>query len=395
MKRIVSIFKALMISSIRSPSVIFWNIFFPVILLLILASIFTNIGKGVSVKIAFVNESTTFKNTNMDFASYISDAFKSMSVATDGKTPILTLEAGSTQQFLNESLEKLKYGKINAIVVIPPLFNTQVYTTLLQQKSGLSLFSKPQVEIYTLQNDQTSNVAFTILSSVLEAFNSEFLKNSGNNSDFVSPVIEYISKSGQNFSYVDFVVPGILIMAVMTVSLFGITDDLLVQREKKVLRKLFVAPLNKSEYFFAMIFSNIIIEVIQIGIIIAIGFWLGATLNFNGWSIFYVIFTIVTTLPLGFFIASFAKSADSGNAMANIFNFLFMFLGGLFFPITGVPFAVKAIAYALPTTYLGNGLRSAMGVMSSPTPAYLNVIVPAAWAIVMGIYSVKTFKWEA
>lgn len=384
-----------MISSIRSPSVIFWNIFFPVILLLILVSIFTNIGKDVSVKVALINETTTFQNTNMDFASYISDAFKSLSVATDGKTPILTLEASSTQRFLNESLEKLKNGKINAVIVIPQLFNTQVYVALAQQRSGFKLFSKPQVEIYTLQNSQTSDVAFTILSSVLESFNSEFLKNSGNNSDFVSPVTKYISKSGQNFSYVDFIVPGILIMAVMTVSLFGITDDLLVQREKKVLRKLFVAPLNKSEYFFAMILSNIVIEIIQIGIIIAIGFWIGATLNFNGWSIFYVIFTIVTTLPLGFFIASFAKSADSGNAMANIFNFLFMFLGGLFFPITGVPFAIKAISYVLPTTYLGNGLRSAMGIMSSPTPAYLNILIPLVWAVVMSIYSVKTFKWEA
>ncbi len=395
MKRVFSIFKALMISSIRSPSVIFWNIFFPVILLLILASIFTNVGKEVSVKIALVNEANTFQNTNMDFASYISDAFKSLSVATDGKTPILTLEASSTQQFLNESLEKLKNGKINAVVVIPPLFNTQLYTALLGQKSGLNLFHKPQVEIYTLQNSQSSDVAFTILSSVLESFNSMISKNSGNSSDSVSPVIQYVSKNGESFSYVDFMVPGILIMAVMTVSLFGITDDLLVQREKKVLRKLFVAPLNKSEYFSAMILSNLIIEIIQIIIIMMIGFLLGANLNFNGWSIFYVIFTIATTLPFGFFIASFAKSADSGNAMANIFNFLFMFLGGLFFPITSVPFAVKVIAYALPTTYLGNGMRSAMGIMSSPTPSYLNVIVPLAWAIAMGIYSVKTFKWEA
>jgi len=394
-RRILSVFKALVISSMRSPVVIFWNIFFPVILLLILASIFSNVGKDVSVKVAFVNESTTFKNTNMDFANYISDAFKSMSVATDGKTPILTLEASTTRNFLNNSLERLKFGKINAVVVIPPLFNTQVYASLAQQSSNFKLFSKPKVQIYTLENSQTSNVAFTILSSVIESFNSEFLKKSGNYGDFVSPVMKYVSKNGQNFSYTNFLVPGIIVMALMTVSLFGITDDLLVQREKKVLRKLFVAPLSKVEYFWSMILSNITIEILQVAIIVAIGFWLGATLNFNIWSIFYLIFAIVTTLPLGFFVASFAKTADSGNAMANIFNFLFMFLGGLFFPLTGVPFAIKIIAYAIPTTYLGNGLRSAMGVMASPTPSYLNVIVPLAWAIVMVIYSAKAFKWEA
>uniref|UniRef100_A0A7V3VTS6 ABC transporter permease n=1 Tax=Mesoaciditoga lauensis TaxID=1495039 RepID=A0A7V3VTS6_9BACT len=394
MRRILSIFKALILSSWRSPTVIFWNIFFPIILLLILASIFTNIGKGVSVKVALVNESTTFKNTKMDFAEYISEALTGMTQATGGKTPILTLETGVTQNFLSESLEKLKTGKINAVIVIPPLFNTQVYTTIIQQNGGFKLFSKPSVQIYTLENSQTSDVAFTVLSSVLEAFNGEFLKNSGHLVDLVSPKMEYVSKSGNDFSYIDFLVPGILIMAVMTVSLFGITDDLLVQREKKVLRKLFVAPLNKSEYFWAMILSNLVIEIIQIFILLAIGFWIGARLNFNAWAILYIVLAIATTLPLGFFIASFAKSADSGNALANIFNFLFMFLGGLFFPISGVPFAIKIVAYALPTTYLGNGLRAAMGIMSSPTPSYLNVLVPLLWAIVMGVYSAKVFKWE-
>ncbi|BBJ28572.1 ABC transporter permease [Athalassotoga saccharophila] len=391
MKRVFAIFKALIVSSIRSPSVIFWNIFFPVILLLILASIFSNIGKEVSFRVNLVDESTTFKNTNMDFASYISEAFKEMST---GKNAVITLESSTTQNFLNESLEKLKSGKIDAVIVIPPLFNTQIYAAVVQQKGGFNLFSKPKIEVYTLENSQTSDLAFTIISSVLESFNLKILQNSGTLSDFVSPKTEYVSKNGQNFSYIDFIVPGILVMAVMTVSIFGITDDLLVQREKKVLRKLFVAPLNKGEYFWAMILSNLAIEIVQIIILLILGLYLGAHFGLGILAILYILFAIVTTLPIGFFIASFSKTSDAGNALANIFNFLFMFLGGLFFPITGVPLAVQIVAYIIPTTYLANGLRSAMGVMSSPTPMYLNILVPLIWAIVMVIYSAKVFKWE-
>ncbi len=391
MNRIFAIFKALIISSIRSPAVIFWNIFFPIILLLILASIFSNIGKEVSFRVNLVDESATFKNTNMDFASYISSAFKEMSA---GKNAVITLQSSTTENFLKKSLEELKSGKIDAIIVIPPLFNTQIYAAVVQQKGGFSLFSKPTIKIYTLENSQTSDLAFTIISSVLESFNLRILQNSGNLADFVSPKIEYISKNGQNFSYIDFIVPGILVMAVMTVSLFGITDDLLVQREKKVLRKLFVAPLNKGEYFWAMIFSNLTIEIVQIIVLLILGIYLGAHFNLGILAILYMLFVIVTTLPLGFFIASFAKTSDAGIAFANIFNFLFMFLGGLFFPITGVPLVVQIVAYVIPTTYLANGLRSAMGVMSSPTPMYLNILVPLVWAVVMVVYSVKVFKWE-
>ncbi|MGC8611474.1 MAG: ABC transporter permease [Athalassotoga sp.] len=391
MRRIISIFKALTLSSLRSPSVIFWNVFFPVILLLILASIFSNIGKEVSFRVNLVDESTTFKNTNMDFASYISRAFEEISA---GKNAVITLQSSTTERFLNESLKKLKSGKIDAVIVIPPLFNTQIYAAVAQQKSGLNLFSKPKIEVYTLENSETSDLAFTVISSVLESFNLKILQNSAPLSDFVSPKIEYISKNGQNFSYIDFIVPGILVMAVMTVSLFGITDDLLVQREKKVLRKLFVAPLNKSEYFWAMILSNLTVEIVQTIIILVLGIYLGSHFNIGISVLLYIIFVMVTTLPIGFFIASFAKTSDAGNALANVLNFLFMFLGGLFFPITGVPLAVKIVAYAIPTTYLANGLRWAMGTMSSPTPMYLNILVPSIWAIVMIIYSAKVFKWE-
>ncbi len=397
MKRVAAVFRALLISTFRSPLGIFFTLFFPVMLLLILSSIFSNIGTSISVKVALVNESATFKNTNMDFASYISDAFKGMATATDGKIPILSLKSGSTEGFLNSSIEKLKNGSIDAVVVIPKLFNTNLYGNLLQT-GGLN-FLKPQnadIEIYTKQNSQSSGIAYSILSSVIGSFNREFLKRTGENmGKYVEPKSEYVTSGDQtDFSYINFLLAGIIVMAFMTVSLFGVTDDLLVQREKKVLRRLFVAPLDRGDYFWGMTTSNLVLEVIQLTLLLTVGYWLGARIRFDSMTVFYLFLTIITTLPLGFFVASFAKSANSGNSMANIFNFIFMFLGGLYFPLTGVPFAIQAVSYSIPTTYLANGLRDSMGIMPSPTPLYLNILVPSIWGIVMAVYSSRKFKWE-
>lgn len=397
MKRVAAVFRALLISTFRSPLGLFFTLFFPVMLLLILSSIFSNIGTSISVKVALVDESATFKNTNMDFASYIVGAFNGMATATDGKVPILDLQSSSTQAFLNSSVERLKNGKIDAVVVIPKLFNTNVYGNIART-GGLS-FLKPQkadVEIYTRKNSQSSGIAYSILSSVIESFNKEFTKRTGGNMEkYVEPKSTYVTSGNQSdFSYINFLLAGVIVMAFMTVSLFGVTDDLLMQREKKVLRRLFVTPLNRGDYFWGMTTSNLVLEVIQLGLLLAAGYWLGARINFDAMTVFYLLLTIITTLPLGFFVASFAKSANSGNSMANIFNFVFMFLGGLYFPLTGVPFAIQAVSYSIPTTYLANGLRDAMGIMPSPTPTYLNILVPSIWGIAMAVYSSRKFKWE-
>lgn len=391
MKRAFTIFKALFLSSVKSPASLFWTIIFPVMLLAILGSIFSNVGKSISVKVAVVNESSTFKGTNMDFASHIVEALKGMSKATDDKTPLLSLEASTTQSFLQNSIRKLKLDKIDAVLVIPKLFNTYLYARAFHFPSKAKGES---LEIYTRRNSQSSNIAFSILDSIVSAFNKEFMKRSGVTNQIV-PETKYVSMGkGSSFSYVNFLVTGIIVMAFMTVALFGVTDDLLVQREKKVLRRIFVAPVDRSHYLFGMTLSNIVLEFVQLVLILIVGIWMGSKLNFGLDAIFYLLLTLFATMPLGFFVASFAKSANSGNALASMFNFLFMFLGGLFFPINNVPFAVKVVAYSIPTTYLANGLRDSMGISPSPTPAYLNVLVPIIWAVVMTLYSMRYFKWE-
>ncbi len=362
-------------------------IVFPILLLLILASVFSNVQKSVNVRIAIVNENTTFRRTNFDFASYITTTLEKMA-HKDGKSPISCLKSATTTKALGIFLKDLKDGKIDAVMVISKDFNSLVYAKITK----LPLKADPIVTIYKRRNSQSSNIAFSILDSVLSSFNKKFLKMKKEHA--ISLEIKYLTQNGKKFSYVDFLTTGIIVMALMTVSLFGITDDLLVQREKKVLRRLFVSPITKINYVLGMSLSNILLELIQITLILITGIALGAHLKIDAISISFMLFVIASTMPFGFFVVSISKSANSGNAIANILNFLFMFLGGLFFPVNNVPFIVKIMAYSLPTTYLANGLRALMGISYSTTPLYLNIFVPLAWAAFMLFYSVKKFKWE-
>ncbi len=386
MRRILSMFKGLTLAGLKNPALLFWTLVFPTLIFVILAGIFSNVQKSVSVRVAIVDESATFKHTNVDFASYIVKALEEIGKPKNGKVPILHLKSGNN---LDVFLDELKNGKLDAVVFIPKYFNTYVYSRMLK----LNIKGKsPAVDVYTKRNSKSSQIAFSILDSVISSFNKRFWEKSHEKYVTVKP--EYVKVGAHTFSYVDFLVPGILVMLLLTVALFEVTDDLLVQREKKVLRRLFVTPLKRNDYLLAVVLSNLFLNFVRVVVFLTAAKMVGAHFSLNISSVLFILYAFLTTIPMGFFVASVAKSANSGNAIANLLNFVFMFLGGLYFPIGDVPLFVKAIAYSIPTTYLANGLRATMKVSVSPTPAYLNLLIPLIWATFMMIYSSLKFKWE-
>ncbi len=384
MKRTLTVFKALTLATLKNPTLLFWTLLFPAILFVIMASIFSNVQKSISVRVALVDESATFKHTNVDFASYIAKALNSLSEPRGTKAPLIQLKRGSN---LDEFLNSLKNGKLDAVVVIPKYFNTRVYFKMFASKA-----SPPTVSIYTKRNSQSSHIAFSILESVISSFNKNFWNKK--HEKYVTVQTTYIKVGNHEFSYVDFLVPGVLVMLLLTVALFEVTDDLLVQKEKKVLRRLFVSPLKRNDYLSGVVLSHLTLNTVRVIVFLTAAKMAGAHFSLNFSSVMFILFAFVTTIPMGFFISSVVKSANSGNAIANLLNFVFMFLGGLYFPMGNAPIFVKAISYSIPTTYLANGLRATMKISASPTPAYLNLLVPLLWAIFMITYSCAKFNWE-
>jgi len=93
-------------------------------------------------------------------------------------------------------------------------------------------------------------------------------------------------------------------------------------------------------------------------------------------------------------IASLARTANGGMAIANIINMPMMFLGGLFFPIGELPMALRVVMFANPLTYLGDGLRAALGVETGLFPFWLTLLVPSGWLVVCTIVAALRLRWD-
>ena len=108
----------------------------------------------------------------------------------------------------------------------------------------------------------------------------------------------------------------------------------------------------------------------------------------------FLLLSSLTFLSFGFLVSSLAKTANAGMAIANILNMPMMFLGGLFFPISGLPPVLKAVVLVNPLTYLAEGLRTSLGVETGTISMPLSIAVPLFWIGICLLVASRRLRWD-
>lgn len=374
-------------STARDKSDFFWLLIFPIILLSILMLIFPSLYEPKEV-----NFNLSFLSQDGMFSEIIERVFRELSI---GKRKIFYLSIlKNTKENLNSEIEKLKKKNIDLIVEIPEGFDTQMLNWFMLNNLGLTT-SPPSINIYSLKHNISSESAYLTVKNILQKLELEFLKKIGYKLRRIENETEIIG-TRNTFSYIDFIYPGIVIFVIFMTGLFGIGLHLTWLKESGILKRIMVTSLPKSRFIISYVISRIYLIVLQVVLISLVAKFLFKT-TVNPLSLSFIGYTLLTILclsSLGFFLASISKNISSANAISQIINFPLQFLGGIYFPISGVPWAIRWLVLINPITYLASGIRDALGIMKSPYPLYVTIIVPAVWTIFCLLFTIRRFKLE-
>lgn len=374
-------------STARDKSDFFWLLIFPIILLSILMLIFPSLYEPKEV-----NFNLSFLSQDGMFSEIIERVFRELSI---GKRKIFYLSIlKNTKENLNSEIEKLKKKNIDLIVEIPEGFDTQMLNWFMLNNLGLTT-SPPSINIYSLKHNISSESAYLTVKNILQKLELEFLKRIGYKLRRIENETEIIG-TRNTFSYIDFIYPGIVIFVIFMTGLFGIGLHLTWLKESGILKRIMVTSLPKSRFIISYVISRIYLIVLQVVLISLVAKFLFKT-TVNPLSLSFIGYTLLTILclsSLGFFLASISKNISSANAISQIINFPLQFLGGIYFPISGVPWAIRWLVLINPITYLASGIRDALGIMKSPYPLYVTIIVPAVWTIFCLLFTIRRFKLE-
>lgn len=162
------------------------------------------------------------------------------------------------------------------------------------------------------------------------------------------------------FSF-DYMLPGILGLALMQLDLFGALQFLGLW-EKKIIRGLSLTPLSQTTLLSSEIVLRLLSGFVQAGIILTM-----ASLVFNlkpkGDILTLILFIIVgalTFISLGYLLICFVNSIDGGIGLAQIVQLPRMFLAGIFIPQDFMPEFFQPLIRIIPLTYVADSFREVM-----------------------------------
>lgn len=404
MKDILFIAGTHIVTAVRERDTLFWFLVFPVFLLTILTLVFGQIGQEgeISFDITLINQDRPTA-AETPFPDMIESVFRELArTQDDAAQPLFALhtppEGADLGDFLQSELTELRRGRRAAVVVIPSGFNDTVMGELMAGP-GRQAGQSDRLQIFMSEASMSSVYATQIIQQVLTEIDRRILIQSGrfDPDHTVDMQTHWIGQQDEETPYVNFVLPGIILMAFFTNGLFGVPGTILFNRDRKVLRRYWVTPLSVSRYLAGFGLGHLMLCGVQFVLLYLLATYaFGATVSFASLdTILLLVLAAVTFMAFGFLIASLAKTANAGMATANILNMPMMFLSGMFFPVGGLPTFMLVIVYANPVSYLVEGLRQSVGVQSNTfMPLIWIIIVPLLWILVSGLVAARRLKWD-
>jgi ABC-2 type transport system permease protein len=195
--------------------------------------------------------------------------------------------------------------------------------------------------------------------------------------------------------YIDFLLPGILAMALMQLGFFG-SFQMVSLREQKVLKALGATPLPRLYVLGTAVLVRLLLSLVQLAVSVSIGVLVfGVHITGNWLAILgVVILGGLTFISLGYMLTARARTVDSGQGLVQIVQFPMMFLSGVFFPLNVIPGFLKPVVTILPLTYLGDALRQVMVGMSPTYSLSVCLVVLAGWLVGSLAIAVWLWRWE-
>ncbi|MBW3602492.1 MAG: ABC transporter permease, partial [Actinobacteria bacterium] len=161
---------------------------------------------------------------------------------------------------------------------------------------------------------------------------------------------------------VDFLVPGILALSVMSTSLVSLAIATGFERFYLVLKRLGASPLRRGELVVAKALSVLAVEAVQVAVVLATGWALGWRPASSGWWLAAAAVLLGTAAFAGIAMAMAGSlRAIVTLALANGLFVVLLLLGDLVVPLERLPGPLATVAALLPAAPLAALLRAAVG----------------------------------
>jgi ABC-type multidrug transport system permease subunit len=340
----------------REPGVIFWVFGFPILLAVALGLAFRNRPPEIQVVAIVAGEGDAAADAGAAAATTPATAAKRAIDAVAGMRGEI-VAAGESQR-------RLQSGK--AVLVVRP--GAEPLFTLDPTRPG---------------------------SRLAEIAVRDALERAGGRVDRLKVREETVTAPGQR--YIDFLLPGLLGMNLLSGGVWGVGWALVLMRTRKLLKRFAATPMRRSDLLLSFMLFRIVVSLLEAGFLILFGA-VAFGLVPHGFASYVGITVLVVVSALAFsgiglLIASRAQNSQSAAGLMNLVTLPMFLLSGVFFSAGNFPDWMQPVVKALPLTALNDGLRAVLLDGKPLAGVVLELGILVGWGAGAFLVALKIFRW--
>ncbi|SHE78997.1 ABC-2 type transport system permease protein [Marinitoga hydrogenitolerans DSM 16785] len=330
MNKILFLSKYITKESLRNKAELFFNLFFPLIFLVMFGFVFNNESDNMLSIALYADHDVRYYTENL------SQEYKVYELKT-----------------INKIKENIKNGNYDVGIII---------------KNG-------EIILY-YDNTNINNTAFM---NAIELKLKKLVMNKDYKLDYLVTKEFNISPTNIKGKYIDFLLTGVIAISLLSNGMFSVITVFGRYKKLNILKRFILLPIRPYVFVIGITLTRIIISFLSLILLSLLGKLIFSSIIQINW-ILYILLGITSTLGMmGFgllFLFLFKKSETAQNA-ASIFFSIMLFFSGVYFPVEFLPKSLRYFSYFLPIKYIVDALRYITGidVMNVSTFVILNIVM--------------------
>ncbi|MEO5667951.1 MAG: ABC transporter permease [Bdellovibrionota bacterium] len=166
---------------------------------------------------------------------------------------------------------------------------------------------------------------------------------------------------GGNVSYIQFVVPGLVLMGIINNAFANTSSSLFISKFLGSIQDLLITPLTPWQYLIGYSIAAMIRAMAVGGVILLVSmFFTGLPWTYPVQALLMALVSSLLFALFGLIGALFAKNFDTLSIFTNFLLMPLIYLGGLFYPVSQLPHPWNLVSKFNPLYYLIEGFRHAI-----------------------------------
>lgn len=204
---------------------------------------------------------------------------------------------------------------------------------------------------------------------------------------------EHVTEPGAR--YIDFLVPGLIGLTLMSSSMWGIGYVIVELRTKKLVKRMLATPMRRGDFLLSFVVMRALFILVEVPVLVAFG-WISFGVRVNGSLLLLLGVSLLGAMAfagLGLLVASRAQNTQTVGGLMNLVM-MPMFVGsGVFFSSSNFPDSVQPVLRVLPLTALNDALRAVVNEGAGAVAIAPQLGVLAVCAVVSFGAALRLFRW--